>query len=41
MMTLDGNPDRAEYDENDDGTMDVVAYDYNQDGEWDKFEELS
>ena len=35
----DGNPDRADIDEDDNGTSDIIAYDYNQDGEWDKYEE--
>ena len=35
-----GNPDIAEYDENEDGSIDIIAYDYNQDGEWDKYERI-
>ena len=38
---LDGNADRAEIDEDDNGTSDIMAYDNNQDGEWDKYEKIS
>jgi hypothetical protein len=38
---LDGNANRAIFDENEDKKIDVIAYDDNQDGEWDRFKEIS
>ena len=38
---LDGNADRAEIDEDDNGTSDIMAYDNDQDGKWDKYEKIS
>ena len=38
---LDGNPDRAFLDNNEDKKVDTIAYDYDQDGTWDKFEKVS
>ena len=31
---MDGNADRAEIDEDDNGTSDIMAYDNDQDGNW-------